>query len=374
MGAFDIFGAVKTGLGFVSGLAGTFSANKNIDKQIAAQREENEKNREYNLNLARMQNQWNIDQWNRENQYNTPAAQRARLAAAGMNPDLAYGEGVSANIAASSPEMTAGAPSSPVDVSNLANKQTIGDVVRSTMQLRLAESQAKANDAGAKKTDQETKNLAVENNILSADALTRAMQNEMNIEFTRSQVYYNHALAKESHQNTERLAAETNKLNQETENLYTQRDVLLQQIKNMEIEAVQKRFDMWLKSKEFDLQVQQVMQSIKESDSRISLNNTQAADILATQMARVLNLNASAYLQGRQAENEIVKGMILDVGYDEAKFNFDQVKEFDSASRVADIASKWMSGVGAAVGSFAGAFVGLKGVTSFPKVIKGFRK
>ena len=371
MGALDW---IKTGLGFVSGLAGNISANKNIDKQIAAQREENEKNREYNLNLARLQNQWNLDQWNRENAYNSPAAQRARLAAAGMNPDLAYGEGVSANIAASSPEMTAGAPSVPTDVSNLANKQTIGDVVRSTMQLRLAESQAKANDAGAKKTDQETKNLAVENNILSADALTRAMQNEMNIEFTKSQVYYNHALAKESHANTERLAAETNKINQETENLYTQRDVLLQQVKNMEIEAVQKKFDMWLKSKEFDLQVQQVMQSIKESDSRINLNNQQASDIVATQTARLLNLNASAYLQGRQAENEIVKGMILDVGYDEAKFNFDQAKDFDSASRTADIAAKWMSGIGTAVGSFAGALVGVKGITSIPKVVKGFRK
>lgn len=371
MGVFDW---VKTGLGFISGLAGNKSANENIDKQIAAQREENEKNREYNLNLAKMQNQWNIDQWNRENAYNTPAAQRARLAAAGMNPDLAYGEGVSANVAASSPEMTAGAPSVPTDVSNLANKQTIGDVVRSTMQLRLAESQAKANDAGAKKTDQETKNLAVENDILSADALTRAIQNEWSIEFTKSQVYYNHALEKESHANAENLAAKTNNINVQTENLYTQRDALLQQIKNMELDAVQKKFDMWLRSKEFDLQVQQVMQSIKESDSRISLNNQQAADIVATQMARVLNLNASAYLQGRQAENEIVKGMILDVGYEEAKFNFDQAKEFDSASRTADIAAKWMSGIGTAVGSFAGALVGVKGITSIPKVVKGFRK
>lgn len=366
-------GWVKTGLGFVSGLAGNISANKNIDKQITAQREENEKNREYNLNLARLQNQWNIEQWNRENAYNTPAAQRARLAAAGMNPDLAYGEGVSANIAASSPEMTAGAPSVPTDVSNLANKQTIGDAVRSAMQLRLVESQAKANDAGAKKTDQETKNLAVENNILSADALTRAMQNEWNIEFTKSQVYYNHALAKESHANAENLAAKTNNLNVQTENLYVERDALFQKIKNMEIEVVQKKFDMWLKSKEFDLQVKQVMQSIKESDSRINLNYTQAADILATQTARVMNLNASTYLQGRQAENEIIKGMILDVNYDEAKFNFDQAKDFDSASRVADIAAKWMSGLGAAVGSFAGAFVGLRGALQVPKMVRPYR-
>lgn len=370
MGLFDW---ISLGTNFVGGLAGMFGQNKNIDKQIAAQREENQRNREYNLNLAKMQNQWNIEQWNRENTYNTPLAQRQRLAAAGMNPDLAYGEGVSANLAASSPEMTAGAPSSPVDVSNLANKQTVGDMVRSVLQNSLVQAQTEATKAGKDKTKQETKNLEVENDILSADALTRAMQNEWNIEFTKSQVYYNHALAKESHANTERLAAETNKLNQETENLYAQRDVLLQQVKNMEIEAVQKKFDMWLKSKEFDLKVKQVMQSIKESDSRINLNNQQAADIVATQMARVLNLNASAYLQGRQAENEIMKGLILDVGYEEAKFNFDQAKDFDSASRTADIASKWMSGIGAAVGSFAGAFVGIRGVTSVPRMVRPYR-
>lgn len=367
-----LFDWVSLGTNFVGGLAGMISQNRNIDKQIAAQREENRLNREYNLNLAKMQNKWNIEQWNRENTYNTPLAQRQRLAAAGMNPDLAYGEGVSANLAASSPEMTAGAPSSPTDVSNLANKQTVGDMLRSLLQNNLAQAQTDATKAGKKKTDQETKNLEVENNILSADALTRAIQNEWNIEFTKSQVYYNHALEKESHANAENLAAKTNNLNQQTENLYTQRDVLLQQIKNMEIEAVQKKFDMWLKTKEFDLKVKQIMQSIKESDSRINLNNQQAADIVATQMARILNLNASAYLQGRQAKNEIKKGMILDVGYEEAKFNFDQAKDFDSASRVADIASKWMSGIGAAVGSFAGAFVGIRGVTSVPRMVRPY--
>lgn len=370
MGLFDW---VSLGTNFVGGLAGMFSQNRNIDKQIAAQREEIQRNREYNLNLAKMQNQWNIEQWNRENTYNTPLAQRQRLAAAGMNPDLAYGEGVSANLAASSPEMTAGAPSSPADMSNLANKQTVGDMVRSVLQNSLVQAQIDKTKSDKDKTDQETKNLEVENDILSADALTRALQNEWNIEFTKSQVYYNHALAKESHANAENLAAKTNNINVQTENLYTQRDALLQQIKNMELDVVQKKFNMWLKSKEFDLQVKQVMQSIKESDSRINLNNQQAADIVATQMARILNLNASAYLQGRQAENEIVKGMILDVGYEEAKFNLDQAKDYDSASRVADIASKWMSGIGAAVGSFAGAFVGIRGVTSVPRMVRPYR-
>ena len=46
-----------------------------------------------NKELMRMQNQYNVDQWNRENAYNSPEAQVARLRAAGLNPDLMYGNG-----------------------------------------------------------------------------------------------------------------------------------------------------------------------------------------------------------------------------------------------------------------------------------------
>ena len=55
---------ISGGSSLISGIFGSISQNRMIDKQIKAQREENERMREYNLNLAKMQNQWNIDQWN----------------------------------------------------------------------------------------------------------------------------------------------------------------------------------------------------------------------------------------------------------------------------------------------------------------------
>lgn len=113
-----------------SSIFGSRQGNKNIDKQIAAQKEENQKNREWNLNLAKQQNQWNIEQWNRENAYNTPAAQMARYKAAGLNSDLIYGQ---QNLSAASPEMTAGDGSQPTDVSNLANKRTMLDIVSASL-------------------------------------------------------------------------------------------------------------------------------------------------------------------------------------------------------------------------------------------------
>lgn len=140
----------------VSGLFGTSSQNTNIDKQIAAQAAENQKMREYNLNLAKMQNQWNIDQWNRENEYNAPKAQMQRLAAAGLNPDLFYQNGVSGMTAASSPSMTTGAPATPQDMSALGQKKTVGQAMQEGLQgamlgaqLDLLRSQIRKNDADA---------------------------------------------------------------------------------------------------------------------------------------------------------------------------------------------------------------------------------
>ena len=42
-----------------------------------------------NLKLAQYQNDWNLAQWNRQNAYNSPAAQRARYEEAGINPYFA---------------------------------------------------------------------------------------------------------------------------------------------------------------------------------------------------------------------------------------------------------------------------------------------
>lgn len=147
-------GSVSPYLSLASGIGSLFG-NKNIDKQIKAQQEENQKNREYNLMLAQMQNDWSQDQWERENEYNTPQNQRKRLEAAGLNADLMYGNGGVQNIAASSPSMTSGAPSSPTDMSALGQKKTIGDMIRDSQATRLAEAQIKQVEAQTRKTSAE---------------------------------------------------------------------------------------------------------------------------------------------------------------------------------------------------------------------------
>lgn len=99
------------------GLLSTLISNR-------AARKENDKTREYNLKLAQMQNQWNVEQWQRENAYNSPSAQLQRLQDAGINPDLIYGGGIS-NTSASSPQMTAGSAASPTPLVGMPN--VVGD-------------------------------------------------------------------------------------------------------------------------------------------------------------------------------------------------------------------------------------------------------
>lgn len=92
-------------LGSIFGYAGQKSANKT---NIQAVRETNAANRK----LAEYQNEMNLAQWNRENEYNHPIQQMARLQSAGLNPHLVYGSGAQ-TVSAKSPEMVASRDQAP---------------------------------------------------------------------------------------------------------------------------------------------------------------------------------------------------------------------------------------------------------------------
>lgn len=82
----SILAAAAGGLGAITGLIGNNQANK---ANIRLQREQ----QAFNAQQAKQANEWNMQQWQRENEYNAPAQQMARLEAAGLNPNLMYGQG-----------------------------------------------------------------------------------------------------------------------------------------------------------------------------------------------------------------------------------------------------------------------------------------
>ena len=159
----NVVGSLISGVGSIAGMIGQ---NKIVNKQIAAQREENRLNRYYNQMLARQQNQWNLEQWNRENAYNSPLAQMYRLRQAGLNPDLMYGQGTTGN-SAGSPEMTSGAPSEPQDMSAMLSKRSFGQTMQQILdkeqQRRMNEAQIEAIKANTNKTNAETTGINLDN-------------------------------------------------------------------------------------------------------------------------------------------------------------------------------------------------------------------
>lgn len=84
---FPLGAAIIGGSQLVSGITSLFGGNHAADKSLQATRETNKANAE----LAKYQNEWNLAQWNRQNAYNTPAAQRQRYEDAGINPYFALG-------------------------------------------------------------------------------------------------------------------------------------------------------------------------------------------------------------------------------------------------------------------------------------------
>lgn len=73
-----------------SGIIGQHMSNK-ANKELAYEQ------REWNTAMAREQRSFDLEMWNRANEYNSPQMQMARFKEAGLNPHLIYGKGTAGN-------------------------------------------------------------------------------------------------------------------------------------------------------------------------------------------------------------------------------------------------------------------------------------
>lgn len=101
----SIIGGIISGVGsLLGGLGSSAMNNKAVQDTNKA-----------NMEIAKYQAQWqqqenekayqrSLNMWNLQNEYNSPTQQMARIRAAGLNPNLVYGNGVTGNSSGSTPQ------------------------------------------------------------------------------------------------------------------------------------------------------------------------------------------------------------------------------------------------------------------------------
>lgn len=303
------------GLSLLGGLFGNKSQSSNIDKQIQAQQEENKKNREYNLMLAQMQNQWNQEQWERENDYNSPEAQMERLKKAGLNPDLMMSQGAH-NLAASSPMMTSGAPSQSADMTALGQKPTLGQAI----QTALRDSMIGAQIDNIKANTEKTRN---ESSILASDAKFRDAVNQGTLDMQNSTIRLNNSNISFNDSQISKLRSECSKLDAETKNVLLEYDKIRATISNLDASTALAKLHHSLDSKKAEAE-------IKKLAASASLDFAHAKEIVTLLSAKLLNLEEST--------KEIkIRGANIEASTERLEFDLEQDSSFEDVERTTNV-------------------------------------
>ena len=285
--------AISPGLGTIIGgiggaaisAIGSFFGNKSNRKQSA---EAFERESKFAREERLAQQQWIEQMYEKNNSYNSPAAQMQRLKDAGLNPDLMYSRGDVGN--ATAPEAPAQAPTPRF---NVIPTNTYGQTAQIAADAGLKAAQARLAESESKKTD-------TEESLLTADYLLRKARTESDIELNNSTIYVNHELGQLNHAEAEVAAKKLQEIDVAMSEARERINTMKSQQSEIDEKIVQMKFDRYLRSKEFELLCKKTYQEMKESNSRIALNAGEVQDIMATQIARVMNLNASTYMMKKQ--------------------------------------------------------------------------
>lgn len=137
-------------VGIFSAIAGFATSSNTNQTNVQLTRETNQLNQQLNSEnndlqrqLAAQANDWSLQQWNRENEYNSLTNQMSRLRQAGINPALAYSNGGLMNEAAGSPAANLANVNAMRNIAPQIDTPTVPDPL-SASQIALNEAQAKS--------------------------------------------------------------------------------------------------------------------------------------------------------------------------------------------------------------------------------------
>lgn len=337
MGKFaEIFGNVASPLigGATSLFAGIRSSKqqqKIIARQIEEQRKENEAQRRYNLMLAEKQNKWNIEQWQRNNDYNTPSAVMSRLRSAGINPHMYYSKGnAMGGVSTSSPEMTSGSPAEAVDTSGMLGQTTYGQSVQMAMDKAVQVASIRKLNADTRLTEQKADTEEYNTDIFESDAAFRNALNSSTLRLTDMDIDLKGSQKNLTDGQVGMLRYEAAMLQKQMDKIDRENELMAEQIANL----TEERRSIILKRV---LDSELVEAQCKELAARTHLSYEEARDLAATRAARILNLNTSSLKNQNEAYeaawNTKLKHLELDLNSD----MFEWRKTMEKAHDVVDL-------------------------------------
>lgn len=268
---FDLVGSIGSGV---------ISAGANLLSNVITNRA--------NERMQQKQNAWNLEMWNRNNEYNSPAAQMQRLQAAGLNPDLMYGQNAGD---------ASGNSSSPAQGTNPIPKQPFHLDPLMLSQIRLFNAQAYKTTKEGNVADIQAQN----------DEEFSYKQNLLNLGLSEEQINYlssmwqkNYKEMEQIDQNIENMKQQWSILHETIKTQAAQTNLLIQQGKTQEAACA-----LYLAQKEgqeLDNKQQEIINQYlpKTLQSQIDKNYADAKNALASANKN----NAEARLANAQAETE----------------------------------------------------------------------
>lgn len=113
----------------------------------------------FNKKLQQQQNEYNLNMWNLQNEYNSPAAQMRRYEEAGLNPALMYGQVTPGNAASAPVQGVPKAPELSRDMREFAKAFNVEGIKQAIAETKTKQANARIAEANA--DDAESTNYAL---------------------------------------------------------------------------------------------------------------------------------------------------------------------------------------------------------------------
>lgn len=286
---------------------------------FGAQKNSQQSQMKFNAAQAALQNRWNIEQWNRENAYNLPKNQIARLREAGINPALAYVNGAN-TLSAQSPMMVGAQPTSQgIDASPLAS---------GIQQAAATAAQIAKTEAETDYIKEQTKGQQSQNSILASDAAFRDAFNKGELQLKMANIRLVNNQSDLTEAETKIARKEFQKLDLVMDNLKLEGEKIKSTIANLDADTA-------FKAIQTEMHKPYMQSLIAKNWADRDLSLAQKTEIITLLAAKAANLNAQTQMYLANAAVGRRTSYNLQIEGDSMILDFELNKSFGALERYA---------------------------------------